>query len=195
MWIGGEELHNNHHAYPASARFSRRPWEFDIGWQVIRGLRALGLAQVREESSGSSDPAVAQANAGHPVKVSDFLRDRHEWLDRFHQALDSHHDILVRLRAQGFSSWRKFSQSHDRFDRLADHQRHRMRQALSEPVLARFQVLESELRAFWSVRGLATPATLAAWSERARELATHVSLPRLADFAHALSPAPAVATT
>ncbi|MCL7714791.1 DesA family fatty acid desaturase [Stenotrophomonas mori] len=46
FWIGGEELHNNHHAFPSSARFSMRRWEFDIGWQAIRLLQALGLAKV-----------------------------------------------------------------------------------------------------------------------------------------------------
>lgn len=46
FWIGGEELHNNHHAFPSSARFSMRRWEFDIGWAVIRGLEKLRLAKV-----------------------------------------------------------------------------------------------------------------------------------------------------
>jgi len=46
FWIGGEELHNNHHAFPSSARFSMRRWEFDIGWQAIRLLERLGLAKV-----------------------------------------------------------------------------------------------------------------------------------------------------
>ncbi|MBW8373171.1 acyl-CoA desaturase [Stenotrophomonas maltophilia] len=46
FWVGGEELHNNHHAFPSSARFSMRRWEFDIGWAVIRGLQALRLAKV-----------------------------------------------------------------------------------------------------------------------------------------------------
>ena len=46
VWIGGEELHNNHHAFPSSARFSMRRWEFDIGWAAIRGLQALRLAKV-----------------------------------------------------------------------------------------------------------------------------------------------------
>jgi stearoyl-CoA desaturase (delta-9 desaturase) len=45
--LGGEELHNNHHAFPSSARFSMRPWEFDIGWFFIRVLSVLGLARVR----------------------------------------------------------------------------------------------------------------------------------------------------
>ena len=46
FWIGGEELHNNHHAFPSSARFSMRRWEFDIGWAAIRGLQAVKLAKV-----------------------------------------------------------------------------------------------------------------------------------------------------
>ena len=46
FWIGGEELHNNHHAFPSSAKFALRKYEFDIGWAVISGLRALGLAKV-----------------------------------------------------------------------------------------------------------------------------------------------------
>ncbi len=44
--IGGEELHNNHHAYPGSARLASRRWEFDIGWFYIRLLERLGLARV-----------------------------------------------------------------------------------------------------------------------------------------------------
>ncbi len=50
-WLGplqltawGENWHGNHHANPASARFSRRWWQVDLGWYVIRALRAVGLA-------------------------------------------------------------------------------------------------------------------------------------------------------
>jgi fatty-acid desaturase len=50
-WLGplqltawGENWHGNHHAYPASARFSRGWWQVDVGWYVIRGLHAVGLA-------------------------------------------------------------------------------------------------------------------------------------------------------
>lgn len=46
--IGGEEMHNNHHAFASSARFSNKPWEFDIGWGYIRILQALGLARVKK---------------------------------------------------------------------------------------------------------------------------------------------------
>lgn len=45
--IGGEELHSNHHAFPTSARFSSKWWEFDLGWSFIRLLSLLGLAKVK----------------------------------------------------------------------------------------------------------------------------------------------------
>ena len=46
--IGGEELHNNHHAYASSARLSNRWYEFDIGWLYIRSLEMLGLARIKK---------------------------------------------------------------------------------------------------------------------------------------------------
>jgi stearoyl-CoA desaturase (delta-9 desaturase) len=47
-WIGGEELHNNHHAFPTSAKFSVRWYEFDLGWLYIRLLSAAGLARAKK---------------------------------------------------------------------------------------------------------------------------------------------------
>ena len=47
LFLGGEELHNNHHAFPRSARFAVQRWELDIGWLWIRLFSALGLARVR----------------------------------------------------------------------------------------------------------------------------------------------------
>jgi stearoyl-CoA desaturase (delta-9 desaturase) len=46
--IGGEELHNNHHAYGTSAKLSNKWYEFDIGWLYIRVMETLGLAMVRK---------------------------------------------------------------------------------------------------------------------------------------------------
>lgn len=45
--IGGEELHNNHHTYPTSAKLSVKWWEFDLGWAYICLLSFLGLAKVK----------------------------------------------------------------------------------------------------------------------------------------------------
>jgi stearoyl-CoA desaturase (delta-9 desaturase) len=46
--IGGEELHNNHHAFGSSAKLSNRWYEFDIGWMYIRILQMLGLAHIKK---------------------------------------------------------------------------------------------------------------------------------------------------
>nr|WP_240703600.1 fatty acid desaturase [Thermomonas aquatica] len=46
VWVGGEELHNNHHAFPSSAKFALRKWEFDIGWAAIKLFASVRLAKV-----------------------------------------------------------------------------------------------------------------------------------------------------
>lgn len=65
--IGGEELHNNHHAYATSAKLSSRWFEFDIGWMYIRIMQALGLAKVRRVAPKprlvGADAAKAQADS------------------------------------------------------------------------------------------------------------------------------------
>jgi stearoyl-CoA desaturase (delta-9 desaturase) len=57
--LGGEELHNNHHAFPRSARFAVQPWEVDIGWLWICLFRALGLARVRWLAPRPERPGIA----------------------------------------------------------------------------------------------------------------------------------------
>lgn len=46
--IAGEELHNNHHTYPTSAKLSVKPYEFDIGWMYISLMQKVGLARVKK---------------------------------------------------------------------------------------------------------------------------------------------------
>jgi stearoyl-CoA desaturase (delta-9 desaturase) len=63
--VAGEELHNNHHAFPWSARFAVQKWEIDIGWAFICVFRALGLAEVkrvapRPQLSRESGPVDAE---------------------------------------------------------------------------------------------------------------------------------------
>ena len=62
--IGGEELHNNHHAYPASARLSNKWWEFDVGWMYIRLMESFKLAKVKR-----SAPRLRYANDKTSVDI------------------------------------------------------------------------------------------------------------------------------
>jgi stearoyl-CoA desaturase (Delta-9 desaturase) len=59
IWIAGEELHNNHHADPHSAKFAHRWFEFDIGWMYIRLMSFVGLADVKYARTGLAAAAEA----------------------------------------------------------------------------------------------------------------------------------------
>jgi stearoyl-CoA desaturase (Delta-9 desaturase) len=65
--IAGEELHNNHHTYPTSAKLSIKPYEFDIGWMYICIMQAVGLAKVKKT------PPKAAYGAIRPVADTDTL--------------------------------------------------------------------------------------------------------------------------
>ena len=65
---GGEELHNNHHAFPSSARFSMRRGEFDIGWMWLQIFSAVGLAKVRKVANR------AMTEAPRPIVDLDTVR-------------------------------------------------------------------------------------------------------------------------
>ena len=80
MLIGGEELHNNHHAFPASARFSVKWYEVDLGWIYIRILEALGLATVKKVAP---KPRFAE-----PKAAADF--------DTLHAVIANRYDVLSR---------------------------------------------------------------------------------------------------
>ncbi len=75
--VGGEELHNNHHAYATSAKLSNRWYEFDIGWLYIRILETLGLATVKkvapklilDDSKTHCDLSTLQAVVTHRYEV------------------------------------------------------------------------------------------------------------------------------
>lgn len=74
LLIGGEELHNNHHAYRQSARFSNKSWEFDVGWLYIRFLEFVGLARVKRAAPTTEFRATKDAVDLDTVKA--VLRNR-----------------------------------------------------------------------------------------------------------------------
>jgi stearoyl-CoA desaturase (Delta-9 desaturase) len=76
--IGGEELHNNHHAFPSSAKLSSKWYELDIGWMYIRILEELGLASVKK--------VAPTPRYGEPKAAADF--------DTLHAVIANRYDVL-----------------------------------------------------------------------------------------------------
>lgn len=86
--IGGEELHNNHHAFSSSARLSNKWWELDIGWMYIRLLSVLGLAQVRKVAPRPRRLAVSK-------QVADLDTLKAVVVNRLHVMADFARDVVL----------------------------------------------------------------------------------------------------
>ncbi|HEX9435135.1 MAG TPA: fatty acid desaturase [Burkholderiales bacterium] len=94
--IGGEELHNNHHAYASSARLSSKWYEFDIGWFYICILAALGLATVKKVAP---KPRFAQPRAVDVDTLHAVIANRYDVLSRYAKSLKkTYAHELERLR-------------------------------------------------------------------------------------------------
>jgi stearoyl-CoA desaturase (delta-9 desaturase) len=101
IFIGGEELHNNHHTYPTSARLSSKWFEIDVGWGYIRILETLGLATVlrRAPVARIAPPAEAQARPVDLHTLQTMINNRYDLLARF--AREARRDLrreLAKLR-------------------------------------------------------------------------------------------------
>jgi len=82
--IGGEELHNNHHAYATSAKLSNKWYEFDIGWMYICLLEALGLAQVKKLAP---TPRFTEAKAVDSATLQAVITHRYDVLATYAKSL------------------------------------------------------------------------------------------------------------
>jgi len=98
LLIGGEELHNNHHAFASSAKLSSKWYELDIGWVYIRILSALGLAKVKKVAPkpriGAAKPVVDMET------VQAVIANRYDVLARYAKSLkQTCSEELAKLRA------------------------------------------------------------------------------------------------
>jgi stearoyl-CoA desaturase (delta-9 desaturase) len=82
--IGGEELHNNHHAYATSAKLSNKWYEFDIGWLYIRILETLGLAKVKKVAPM---PRFTEAKAVDMATLQAVITHRYDVLATYAKSL------------------------------------------------------------------------------------------------------------
>ena len=100
FWIGGEELHNNHHAFPTSARFSMRWYEFDLGWLYINILQFFGLAVVKKVAPRPRFDATKAVCDGETLQA--VIAHRYEIVTKYAKTLRSTcHEEIARLRANG----------------------------------------------------------------------------------------------
>ncbi len=147
--IGGEELHNNHHAFATSAKFSNRWYEFDLGWMYIRLLAALGMARVKHVAPrprvGRLRPEIDAATL---QAVIDY---RHDLLARYTRSLKPiYKQELARLEDGGrFSGlWRWLSVD---AQRLPGEWRGKLDDLLAQSqVLATLYRMRDELAAVWN---------------------------------------------
>ena len=100
FWIGGEELHNNHHAFPTSARFSMRWYEFDLGWLYINILQFFGLAVVKKVAPRPRFDATKAVCDGETLQA--VIAHRYEIVTKYAKTLRSTcQEEIAKLRANG----------------------------------------------------------------------------------------------
>ncbi|WP_269494135.1 DesA family fatty acid desaturase [Castellaniella sp. S9] len=179
LLIGGEELHNNHHAYGTSAKFSTKWYEFDLGWCYIRILQALRLAQVRRVA-----PRLRLQRAeAVPIESLDMahlqgiITHRYEVLARYSRVLKKAvaRELAVARGRQG--EWRLLRRCrkwllHEAPD-LAPAQRAEVDRALAlAPSLSTLVQMRRELTALWESSSASSEQLLAdlrAWCQRAQQ--------------------------
>jgi stearoyl-CoA desaturase (Delta-9 desaturase) len=186
--IGGEELHNNHHAFAASAKLSSKWYEFDIGWLYISILSALGLATVKK--------VAPRPRFAEPKPVVDFeilhavIANRYDVLSRYAKSLRrTYRDELARLRQwspRDAEALRSLRRALLRGQALAGAEGTKLAEALKHSrALETALAMRRELIAIWE-RSTASKEQLLRqlqdWCSRAEAS----GVPPLVDFSHRL---------
>jgi len=176
--IGGEELHNNHHTYPTSAKFSVKPYEFDIGWGYIRAMEMIGWAKVRKTAPKLRQGDIKQADKD---TLEAIIANRYEVMATYGRGLKEACGVeLAKLKAQGeqhSAKWQQFKLAKRWLHRDQD----RIPQALqadlagaraASPVLDKLLVMREELRQLWTRTNVSAEqlvGDLQAWCHKAEE--------------------------
>ena len=178
--IGGEELHNNHHTYPTSAKLSVKPYEFDIGWGYIRAMEMMGLARVRK-----TPPRLHLGKVIKPVADSKTLEaliaNRYEVMARYAQGMRAAcgHEI-DRLKAAGATNGARLAQMRlarrwlpRDADRIPAEVKADVAEACAQaPELSKLVAMREELRSLWTRTNVSAEqlvADLQAWCHKAEQ--------------------------
>jgi stearoyl-CoA desaturase (delta-9 desaturase) len=177
--IGGEELHNNHHTYPTSAKLSVKPFEFDIGWLYIRSLELAGLAKVRKTAPRLALGAVKAQADGQTLQV--IIANRYEVMARYANELKRAVSAEIdNLKAKGVDSSAKLRELrvarawlHRDEDKIPQRVKPSLQQTLGEnPQLAKLVAMREELRSLWTRTNVSADqlvADLQVWCRKAEE--------------------------
>ena len=187
--IGGEELHNNHHAYPTSAKLSMKWYEFDIGWLYIRLLEAAGWARVKHTAPTPHFAAAKSTVDAQTLQA--IVACRYAVLAEYARTLRrTYRDELAKLRRvapQEAAALRMVEPWLDRNEKmLHEHERTRLFEVMSKShVLQTMLTMRDELVGLWG-RSMATREQLVAklqdWCRRAETS----EIKPLADFSRQL---------
>ncbi|MDY0309737.1 MAG: fatty acid desaturase [Castellaniella sp.] len=178
LLIGGEELHNNHHAYGTSAKFSSRWYEFDLGWAYIRVLQVLGLARVRRVAPRLRLQAPDAARGLGQAQLQGIIAHRYEVLARYSGVIKTavaHELKALKLRQRRgerllLRRCRKWLVRDTAV--LAPREQAQMDRALSlAPALSTLVQMRRDLTALWESSSASSEQLLAdlrAWCQRAQ---------------------------
>jgi stearoyl-CoA desaturase (Delta-9 desaturase) len=173
--IGGEELHNNHHTYPTSAKLSVKPYEFDIGWLYISLMQKVGLAKVKK-----TPPKLAYGDI-KPVAdektLEALIANRYEIMAGYaHGMQRAVQQELASLKARSADAAvikaanRWLHRDADKVPAAAMPELAKVREA--SPVLDKMVTMREELRQLWLNTSLSREqllSNLQAWCYRAEE--------------------------
>ncbi len=177
--IGGEELHNNHHTYPTSAKLSVKPYEFDIGWAYIRAMEMIGWAKVRKT------PPMLKLGNVKPVAddktLEAIIANRYEVMAKYAKELRAACGAeLERLKAQGGENTARAKELllaqrwlHRDEEKIPTELRASVAQAAaSSASLTKLVAMREELRQLWTRTNVSAEqlvADLQAWCRKAED--------------------------
>jgi stearoyl-CoA desaturase (Delta-9 desaturase) len=172
--IGGEELHNNHHAFATSAKLSSKWCEFDLGWGYIRTLEMLGLAKVKHVAL--TPRFTAPRPVVDPQTLQAVIANRYDVLAKYARSLWQTYGeelrLLQRSRPRDAAALETVRPLLDRDEKILDEaERRRLAETLPKSrALATVYAMRHELAALWG-RSMASRDELVAqlqdWCQRA----------------------------
>jgi stearoyl-CoA desaturase (delta-9 desaturase) len=177
--IGGEELHNNHHTYPTSAKLSVKPFEFDIAWGYIRALEFVGWARVRKTPPKLALGPVKPQPDGKTLEA--IIANRYEVMARYASEMRAAvRAELAHLKTQGAENsarWKDLRLAKAWLHRDDDKIPHKVKPRLAEalgasPRLAKLVAMREELRQLWTRTNVSAEqlvGDLQAWCRRAED--------------------------